>query len=120
MLSSEFSILLAVGKRSPSAPCHKEPHLTAHMWQAAGLAQSLRREQESGPTQKPQSLCNQFSEVASRLLFAIFFSLAVSHGPHSKVGDYTGCKYPEARITADHFRGCPRPKLTFTYHQPST
>ena len=47
-------------------------------------------------------------------------SLALSHGPHSKVGDYTGCKYPEARITADHFRGFPRPKLPFTYHQPST
>ena len=27
MLLSEFSILLAVGKRSPSASCHKEPHL---------------------------------------------------------------------------------------------
>ena len=38
---------------------------TAHMRQAAGFTQSLRREQESGPRQKLQSLCNQFSEVDS-------------------------------------------------------
>ena len=114
LLDWEPQFLDAIGQRSPSLPCHCEPfHAAAHSMAASIHQSQCGRERERASTMETSRFVawsQKWSPTTCAMFYLWCFILFIqselpSPGPTQGEEFTQKCKYQQAGIIRDHFRG---------------